>query len=66
MNFKELISSKGFTMYKLAKQSKLGKSTISEIANKNRENPNMSTLISISKTLNISIDTLCKSLEETE
>lgn len=62
MEFKELIASKGFTMYRLAKESKLGQSTVNGIANKNRKNPNMSTLTSIADTLGITVDELCKSL----
>ncbi|WP_234121141.1 helix-turn-helix domain-containing protein [Clostridium hydrogenum] len=63
MDFKELITNKGFTMYRLAKQSGLGQSTINEIANGNRKNPNMNTLTSIADTLKTSVDELCNSLK---
>lgn len=64
MDFKDLIKSKGMTMYKLAKESGLGKSTINQLANKKRITANMNTLIKIAKALNISVDDVCNSLKE--
>ncbi len=62
MDFKQLIASKGFTMYRLAKKAKLGQSTINQLANKKRKNANMQTLISIANALDISVDEVSRSI----
>lgn len=55
MTFKELLKTKGISMYKLAKDSKLGQATICEIANGNRTNIRFETALKIAKTLDVDV-----------
>jgi transcriptional regulator with XRE-family HTH domain len=66
LNFKQLIDSKGLTMYKLAKDAGVGKSTVSQLATGKRKTAYMGTLVKIAKALNVSVDDVCNSLKEGE
>jgi transcriptional regulator with XRE-family HTH domain len=62
MNFKDLLKSKGFTMYKLAKKTELGQCTINQIANGKRKSIKLPTAVKIAKALNVDIETVNRSI----
>lgn len=64
MNFKDLLSSKKMTMYKLAKEANLGQGTINEIANNKRKSIKLDTATKISKVLDVDIETIVKCIKE--
>ncbi|MBU3107182.1 helix-turn-helix domain-containing protein [Clostridium gasigenes] len=53
MTFKELLKEKNITMYRLAKQTKLGQGTINEIANGKRKDIQLDTGIKIANILGV-------------
>jgi transcriptional regulator with XRE-family HTH domain len=66
MTFKELLTSKGFTMYKLAKKANVGQGTINEIANCKRKAIKLDTAVKIATALNVDIETVNHAIEVRE
>lgn len=57
-NIEKILSEKGWTKYRLAKEAQIGQSTLSEILSGKKKNPALSTLTKLSDTLECSIDYL--------
>ncbi|MEW9093986.1 MAG: helix-turn-helix transcriptional regulator [Clostridiaceae bacterium] len=64
MNLQEMIKRKGLTNYRLAKDSKIGQATISELVSGKRKEPRYSTAKKIAKTLGVEVDEIYKAIEE--
>jgi transcriptional regulator with XRE-family HTH domain len=60
ITLKELAKAKKTTMYRIAKDSKLGQSTINEIFNGKRKKIQLSTATKIAKALGVDVETVNK------
>ena len=58
MTLKDVLEEKQMSMYRLAKESKLGFATISEICNQKRKTIDLDTAIKISSVLNVTVEQL--------
>lgn len=65
-NIKHFRKAKGISAYRLAKESNVGGSTISQIENGQRQTLNSDTLVKIAEVLNISVNDLLNINDNTE
>lgn len=64
MTLKKLLAEKDITMYKLAKDTGLGQSTINEIVNGKRKSIKLDTAIKIAAVLDTGAEEIYKSIKE--
>lgn len=57
---KEIIKDKGMTIHKLAIQSELSYSTVYDIIHGNNTNPKLDTILRITETLGVELNTILK------
>lgn len=62
MDFKQMIKSKGISQYRLAKEAKVGQTTISDLVSGKRKEPKLSTCIKIAEVLKVEVNDIYEAI----